>query len=302
MARIKNITELPDDEFRVIGAHEPGAAGKKKLSLWWWIAVTVAAIALALLLLVLPKSKAKPDGGETGVFEGSNAAWSVKVEPLVEPFGSPVDTAAGPYVEKIQETVNDIVFDIYIPNNCTPVLSVGNPTAELRKGLLAFQAADIRADNRKILGAFVLKGEPLAWGLSKKGYCAIIDGKITVGVSENSPLFEEATEKGGYFFRQYPMVDNGTLCESELKGKSVRKAICDRAGQIFVAVTTTEESMHDFAQALVDMGVKNAVYLVGSRYSFGWWRQTPDDEPELFGLDDHHESYKNETYIIWMKE
>ena len=253
------------------------------------------------LLLLQPKSKDKPDGGEAGVFEGGNPAWSVKVEPLVEPFGSPVDTAAGPYVEKIQETVNDIIFDIYIPNNCTPVLSVGNPTAELRKGLLAFQAADIRADNRKILGAFVLKGEPLAWGLSKKGYCAIIDGKITVGVSENSPLFEEATEKGGYFFRQYPMVDNGTICESELKGKSVRKAICDRAGQIFVAVTTTEESMHDFAQALVDMGVKDAVYLVGSRYSFGWWRHTPDDEPDLFGLDDHHESYKNETYIIWMK-
>lgn len=31
---------------------------------------------------------------------------------------------------------------------------------------------------------------------------------MTVGVDDNSPLFEEATEKGGYFFRQFPLVDN----------------------------------------------------------------------------------------------
>lgn len=44
-------------------------------------------------------------------------------------------------------------------------------------------------------------------------YCGVIDGKLTVGVADNSPLFEEATEKGGYFFRQYPLVDNGVLVE-----------------------------------------------------------------------------------------
>ena len=49
----------------------------------------------------------------------------------------------------------------------------------------------------------------MAWGLSKKGYVSIIEDKITVGVADNSPLFEEATEKGGYFFRQYPLVNNG---------------------------------------------------------------------------------------------
>ena len=91
----------------------------------------------------------------------------------------------------------------------------------------------------------MLKGKPLAWGLSKKGYCAIIDGKVTIGTAENSPLFEEATEKEGYFFRQYPLVDRGTLVESELKNKTMRKALCDRDGQIFVAVSQTDESMHD---------------------------------------------------------
>ena len=90
--------------------------------------------------------------------------------------------------------------------------------------------------------------------------------------------------------------------KSELKGKSMRKAICERAGQIFVAVSETDESMHDFAQALVDMGVRNAVYLVGSHYSFGWVRETPEAAPVLFGEDLHLPAYKNETYIIWMAD
>ena len=32
----------------------------------------------------------------------------------------------------------------------------------------------------------------------------------------------------------------------------------------------TSESFHDFAQALVDLGVRNAIYLVGSGYSYGF--------------------------------
>ena len=52
----------------------------------------------------------------------------------------------------------------------------------------------------------------------------MIDGKVTIGVAENSSLFEEATEKGGYFFRQYPLVDKGTLVENELKSNWRRLA------------------------------------------------------------------------------
>ena len=158
------------------------------------------------------------------------------------------------------------------------------------------QAADIRADNGKIVGAFVSNGTPLSWGLSKKGYCGIIDGKVTVGVSDNSPLFEEATEKGGHFFRQYPLVDNGKLVENEPKGKSIRKALCDRNGEIMVVMTQTPESFHDFAQALVDMKVDNAIYLVGST-SFGYFRDRYDHLAIIYNK--HRYGYKYENFIIW---
>ena len=59
----------------------------------------------------------------------------------------------------------------------------------------------------------------------------------------------------GYFFRQYPLVKDGQVIDNEPKGKSIRRAICDRQGEIFMVETGSIESFHDFAQALADLGV-----------------------------------------------
>ena len=53
---------------------------------------------------------------------------------------------------------------------------------------------------------------------------------------------------------------------------------------------------HDFAQALVDLGVENAIYLVDSRYAYGWFIDTAGEKTS-FGEDIHR--YKNENYIVW---
>ena len=286
--------DIRDDEFRVIGHSpktDPTASDKKRRN--FLVALVSALIVIAIgLIVILNWPKGDVDDSADGVFEDAPVA-AAPVE--VKPLGAATDRT---FTERLDTVINDVRLSVYIPHNATPVLYVGNPNAEARKGILAFQAADIRRDNRKILGAFVLKGQPLAWGLSKKGYCAIIDGRVTVGVSENSPLFEEATEKEGYFFRQYPLVDNGVLVENEPKNKTMRKALCSRAGQIIVVVSETDESFHDFSQALVDLGVENAIYLVGSHSAFGWWRNEAG-KMELFGDDIHRGSFKNESYIIW---
>ena len=195
-------------------------------------------------------------------------------------------------------TVNDIPLDIYIPHNAKPRLFIGTPDINDKNVIFTTQAADIRADNGKINGAFVLAGEPKAWGLSKKGYCGIINGKITIGVAANSPLFEEATETGGYFFRQYPLVDNGKLVENEPKGKAIRKAICDRGGEILVVMTQEQESFHDFSQALIDLGASNAVYLVGS-VSYGYFRDKLDQLSIIYNKQRVGQKYEN--HIQWVK-
>lgn len=290
------IKDIRDDEFRVIGKHSSSGpkndgGGKNRNRL-----VSILSLVLVLgigILAILKWPKEKPEDPEDGLFE--DLPEVVVNHEATLPFGSETDLS---FTEKIDTVINDVVLSLYIPHNAIPELTLGVPDRNDKSIILAAQAADIRKDNRKILGAFVLKGEPLAWGLSKKGFCAIIDGNVTVGVSENSPLFEEATEKDGYFFRQFPLVDNGMLVENEPKNKTKRKALCSRAGQILVAVSETDESFHDFSQALVDLGVENAIYLVGSHSSFGWFIDDKN-EKTLFAPDVHRGTYKNENYIIW---
>ena len=291
--------DIRDDEFRVIGQRRTPATStlneterKRKAG---WVALILVALLGGAIWLFWPKGPNPPDGVFDPI-QPESAAIAIKLEPL----GSVVDSPHPAFVEKLDTTINDVVLSLYIPHNTdTPVLTVGAPDKETREAIMAFQAADIRADNREILGSFVLEGKMIARGTPKAGYCAIIDGKVTVGVAESTSLFEEAIEKDGYFFRQFSLVKNGVLEENaQVKNKTMRKALCDRNGQIFVAVSETDESMHDFAQALVDLGVDNAIYLVGSHSAFGWYRDEAGEQI-YFGVDLHRQSYKNENYIIW---
>ena len=290
----RNEFDIHDDDLRIIGqkkAHTV-ANGQKSWKHWWWIPVALLICIGAAVIIRSGKSEAAAESGV--VFEPMTESV---IENTLAPLGDYSDsTFTKAYTEHLKDTINDIPLDIYIPHNAVPELILGVPDINDKSIVLTTQAADIRADNGKIVGAFVLKGKPLSWGLSKKGYCGIIDGKMKVGVADNSPLFEEATEKEGYFFRQYPLVDNGILVENEPKGKSIRKALCDRNGEIMVVMSQVPESFHDFAQALVDMNVDNAIYLVGST-SFGYFRDKYDHLAIIYNKLRY--GYQYENFIVW---
>lgn len=294
----RNEFDIHDDDLRVIGQRKPsgpkvgGCHADKRV----WLLVSLLLLALLSAAVFLWNKGDSSQGlpPEDVVFEPmSDAAPFEDVLPLGD-YSDTTFTKA--YAEHLRDTINDIPLDIYIPHNAVPELVLGVPDIHDKSIVLTTQAADIRADNGKIVGAFVLKGKPLSWGLSKKGYCGIIDGRLTVGVADNSPIFEEATEKGGYFFRQYPLVDNGVLVENEPKGKSIRKALCDRNGEIMVVMSQTPESFHDFAQALVDMKIDNAIYLVGST-SFGYFRDRYDHLAIIYNKFRY--GYQYENFIVW---
>lgn len=286
---------IKDDELRVLGKPSSQENGK---SVFRWYYALLAGLGLAGLVFVIcriadDKEQLAPDYYETTLADSTEVFIPI---PIANKLGDYSDTTTA-YTEYLQKTVNDIPLDIYIPHNAQPRLFIGTPDLNDRNVIFTTQAADIRADNGKINGAFVLAGEPKAWGLSKKGYCGIIEKKITIGVAENSPLFEEATETGGYFFRQYPLVDNGLLVENELKGKAIRKAICERGEEIFVVMSQTPESFHDFAQALIDLGVCNSIYLVGST-SYGYFRDAGGQISVIY--DKIRGGQKYENHIQWV--
>lgn len=208
------------------------------------------------------------------------------------------------FTEIFDQTSGEIPLRLYIPHLAELTLHIGPLDREDRTIIYAACAADIRADNGGIVGAFVLRGEPRAWGLSKKGYCASIGGKVSIGVADNSPLFEQATHEGGYFFRQYPLVGDRRVVDNRPPGTSIRRALCDRGGEIFMAESLTQITLHDFAQALVDLGVDQAIYLMGST-AYGWAIDAAGDLHE-FGKDFYYcgeqPMPKNLNYIVWRKK
>lgn len=298
---MKELKDIRDDQIRIVGEEDQ----RKPISRNKWIVVIAVLGVIVLLAFILSGNHEVP---AQQLSEPEPALF----EPVVEPepvavgrewLGRDVDPSQAGFTEIGDTLINDIPIRIFIPHNAEMSLQIGRMNREDATIIYAAQAADVRADNGGIVGAFVLNGEPLAWGLSKRGFCASINGVVTVGVADNSPLFEQATEQGGYFFRQYPLVGDGVLIENEPKGKSVRRAICDRRGEIFMAESGTPESFHDFAQALVDLGVDQAVYLVGSS-AYGWAIDESGTMHE-FGEDNYYTGRrkmpKNTSYIVWRR-
>lgn len=302
MSNKQRYDDISDDEIRIIGDSKEPRNIKRLVIL---VLVVVAVVAGVVALVVARPNTALTENNET---EEQIPIYGEEPEPVVDDV---VDTehfsrikvveGERAFTELRDTTINDVPLRLYIPHNAELSLHVGKMDREDEDVVYTAEAAFIRADNHAILGAFVLKGEPLAWGLSMRGYCASIDGEVTVGVADNSPLFEEAINRGGYFFRQYPLVDNGVFVANEPKNKSVRRAICERRGEIFMIESLTKESFHDFTQALVDLGVDNAVNLAGSE-AYGWAIDR-DGVKHEFGTPNFYTGRgkmpKNTNYLVW---
>lgn len=289
-----NNHNILDDEFRVLGTGSPVPMGdpdedRRRRRLAGRVSLALVAL-LGLAMIVFWPEQVPPEDEVEGVFESRSEAEAL---PLLDTL-----TAEKTCVLKMDTLVSGHLLKLFIPHRATARLVVGDLDEKDRQAVMNFQAADIRADNHEILGEFVLAGDQLATGVSKKGFCAIIDGQVSVGVGESTPLLDEAVAKGGYFFRQYALVDGGEPVMNKPRNSTIRKALCDWNGQVFVAVSADRLTLDEFAQGLADFGVSNAIYLIGSDFAYGWSVDQSGNREE-FGFEDRRPEYRKQSYIIW---
>lgn len=284
----KELFDIGDNEIRVLGPTEPKDDKAQPKHRWWpWL---LAVLLLIVLVIVCWKISHHTTKKPSNYVEEPVADSTQNVT-----FETPAESNA--YTQIAQETVNDITLQIYTPVGGHVEMLVGSFPYNDKSIVLAAQAADYRADNGEISGAFVYKGELLSRGHPKYGFCAIIGDKITIGMSRETVLFERAVEQEGDFFRQFSLIHDGQYGEKLPKGKAVRRALCYYQECIVIIESTDRESLHDFAQALKDMGVKESISLVGSV-------QLPLYENEngkrVINKNEHKEEAQ-ETYIVWRK-
>lgn len=259
---------------------------------FWWVWIVVAVILAIVILFFVIKPQSRPvQSVKPYVPQMCESAT-----PEENVWFSNTD-AKLPSCTVVKDTVIDSVpLLIYTPYNFIPELYIGHPDTADTDIIFAALAADIRGDNGKIVGAYVYNGEPLSWGLSKKGYCALIDGSVAIGVAENSPFFEQAIEQGGYFFRQYAAVDNGIMVENNPQNAAFRRALCVFDNKVCIVVSAERMKMNAFSESLVKLGVENGIFLVGTDAA-GWYR---DEHGSLFVLGEKAmKGAKNINYIVF---
>lgn len=283
------MSDINDNEIRVIGG-DGGGGGKKRLPWWVWVIVGVVAVAIAVVALWPKPQPEEPTVPDT---------TTVTEPETTDIWHSNTDNSL-PSCTIVTDTLIDTLhLRIFTPYNATPELHIGRLDTADTDIILAAMAADLRRDNGRIVGAFVHAGEPLSWGLSKRGYCAIFDGQITIGVAENSPLFEQATEQGGYFFRQYPAVDKGVMVENNPENASFRRALCLLNGKVCIIACTDRVLMNDFSATLVKFGVSEAILLVGGTAD-GWCRT---DDGKMIRLGSSYaQNAKYMNHIVFRKQ
>ena len=278
----KNI-DIDDNEIRIITSKSGNGNSTPPRRLYYAVACAVVVIAVFVLVLFMSSD----DTAESEELTVTREATA------------PVDTATVEkkgYVEITDTVVGDVPLVILTPRDATPQLHIGIDVLQAPEVVMAVQAADIRSDNGGIVGAYVVEGSLVSKGQTKSGFCAIIDGNITIGVADATPFLEKAIESNGYFFRQYPLVVGNQLVENKPKGRSLRKALAEWNGIPVVVLSRSRLTFHDFAQTLVDLGVANAIYLVGAE-AFGFAVDSEGNKTE-FGQEAPSPKM-NTNYIIW---
>lgn len=281
--------EIKDDEIRIISSGDV-KADKKKSSL---LPIILWIVGSLLLITVLGIMFFSSEEIEDERLNEEKTELSIKTSNSVE---NTEDVKTLAFTIKTDTIVDGIGLSILTPNNATPVLEIGNECTNDTTIILMAQAADVRGDNGGIVGSFVVNGELVSKGEAKAGFCSIVNGNLTVGVADATPMFEQALMSNGYFFRQYPLVVGGQIVENKPKGKSIRKALVESDGKISVVVSRERLTFHDFSQALADVGVSNAIYLVGGD-AYGRY---VDAEGTSFTFGhEWDKNIDNVNYIVW---
>ena len=288
----RKLNDINDDEIRIISSQpsrvpDKTSAARKRTLLKILLPILFIGVVAVIAYLFWQVDEDEDDDSQTV----EQVAVRESTAELLE--NNPFKRA---YTQVTETVANGIYLKILTPENATPSLMIGGESITDSEIILAVQAADVRGDNGQIAGTFVLDGELISRGEAKAGFCSIINGKLTIGVADSTPMLEQVLTDGGCFFRQYPLVVGGQVVENKPKGKARRKALAEIDGKICVVLTNERITFQDFSQALVEAGVRNAIYLVGAS-SYGFY--VTENGLRFNFTKDPESMAENVNFLVW---
>lgn len=211
---------------------------------------------------------------------------------LLSASSGPVAQVSG--VEVVTDSILGVAFNAYPLQGLRASLEQSIPDTADNSVVLVMRSADYHPDGSTI-GTMVVNGEklPAKERRTRPAYLAISkDGIPVIGISLTDAMSDFTARQGGSFFRQFAILGNGELPSSfALHGKVERGAIGRMAdGSLHYFLTRHRESMYDFADALREYGVVDAIYITGGN-GYEFYRDTKGAPHISDNLRDHFKKY-----------
>ncbi len=156
----------------------------------------------------------------------------------------------------------------------------------------------IKNDQKQIIGDYIEEGEIISESQWRAGFMAIIDGNAQIGISRSPKIRKHVIENSGSMFRQMALVSAGTRCNEQfiLKGKVTRCAYArDIEGNLYFVETVQPETLYGFADALIEHGFVDAIYITGGSQQECFYRSEDGSAHGCYTDDKPHE------LVVWTK-
>ena len=115
------------------------------------------------------------------------------------------------------------------------------------------------------------------------GYCLAYGDSVVISGGDIREPIARAVKNKGYFFQQLLLVGNSkTVDDIPFNKVTLYRALCImQDGSLSVLQSASFMTCAKFAEALVEVGVRNALYLDMGKWAWGWARDLSGNVSEL---------------------
>lgn len=280
---------ISDDDVVVIGGSEwkpekdPGRPDR-----WKIIAFILAGILVLIGLFYLGRH----------IIHTKEFIQTRNAEDVIAALAHPMKGRAG--ITPMTEETMGVKLKIYRLNGLKAHFADTVPDYTDSTIYLVTRSSDYKiiGDKKEIIGDFVQNGKVIEKSNWRAGFMAIVDGNAQIGIDRSNQIRKHVVENGGSMFRQMALVSAGIRCDNQfiLKGKVTRCAYGrDRYGNLYFIETVNPETLYGFADALIEYGFIDAIYITGGTQPNLFYR-TEDGTAHGHYLDD-----KPHELVVWTK-
>ena len=280
---------ISDDEVVMIGGSEWRSSKKTdRPNRWKVIAIILAGIMLLVGMYYIGRH----------IFHTKEFIQTRNAPEVVAALNQPMKGEAGVAFQR--EEAMGVKLKIYGLSGLKAHFADTVPDYADSSIYLVTRSADYKivGERKVIIGDFIVDGETVEKSNWRAGFMAIVNGNAQIGVDRSNMIRKHVVQNGGSMFRQLALVSAGIRCDNQfiLKGKVPRCAYArDRSGRLCFVETVNPETLYGFADALIECGFADAIYITGGSQPDLFYR-TQDGTAHGGYIDD-----KPHKLVVWTK-